>query len=124
MDYAEMFGRHFEEGRKPRSARDDSEINDYLKLTPHIPTMDNPLLWWKKRKDRYPRLAALARKYLATPCTSTPSKRIFSLAGNTVNRHGSSLHPAHVDVLVFLNVNLKTSEKDLTPRNDVSDESE
>ncbi|RXM30859.1 GDP-mannose 4,6 dehydratase, partial [Acipenser ruthenus] len=120
MDYAEMFGRHIEEGRKPRSSRDDSKINDYLKLTSHIPTMDNPLLW-KKRKDRYPRLAALARKYLAPPCTSTPSERIFSLAGNTVNQHGSSLHPAHVDVLVFLN--LKTSEKELTPRNDVSDES-
>ncbi|RXM37071.1 Zinc finger BED domain-containing protein 4 [Acipenser ruthenus] len=119
MDYAEMFGRHFEEGRNPRSARADSEINDYLKLTPHIPTMDNPLPWWKKRKGRYPRLAALARKYLATPSTSTPRERIFSLAGNTVNRHRSSLHSDHVDVLVFLNVNLKTSEKELAPRNDI-----
>ncbi|MGH0116515.1 UNVERIFIED_CONTAM: hypothetical protein FKN15_009648 [Acipenser sinensis] len=73
MDYAEMFGRRFEEGRKSRSATDDSKINDYLKLTPHIPTMDNLLLWWKKRKDQYLHLAALARKYLATFCTSTPS---------------------------------------------------
>ncbi|MGH0132999.1 UNVERIFIED_CONTAM: hypothetical protein FKN15_015282 [Acipenser sinensis] len=49
---------------------------------------------------------------------------MFSLAGNTINRHRSSLHPDHVDVLVFLNVNLKTSEKKLTTRNDGSDETE
>ncbi|MGH0146147.1 UNVERIFIED_CONTAM: hypothetical protein FKN15_035589 [Acipenser sinensis] len=90
MDCAEMFGCHFEEGRKPQAARDDSEIDDYLKLTLHIPTMDNPLLWWKKRKDRYPRQASLSRKYLSTSCTSTPSERN---TGNTVNRHRSNLIP-------------------------------
>ncbi|KPP58070.1 hypothetical protein Z043_124142 [Scleropages formosus] len=53
------------------------EVHDYL-LTPHIPTMENPLQWWACNEDRLPRLAKLYKSNLAVPATSNPSKRIFS----------------------------------------------
>ena len=67
--------------------------------------MENPLAWWAQNEGRYPRLAKLSKIYLAIPATSTPSERVFSLAGNTVTRQRSSLHPSHVNTLVFLNAN-------------------
>ncbi|KAJ8388164.1 hypothetical protein AAFF_G00136300 [Aldrovandia affinis] len=70
-----------------------------------IPTMSNPLEWWARNEKQFPRLAKLAKSYLAIPATSTPSERAFSLAGNTFTRQRSSLHPAHVDALIFFNAN-------------------
>ena len=67
--------------------------------------MQNPLQWWAQSEDRFPRLAKLGKRYLAVPATSTPSERIFSLAGNAITQQRVSLHPAHVDALVFLHAN-------------------
>jgi len=40
----------------------------------------DPLEWWKANHHLYPRVAALAKKYLCPPATSVPSERTFSLA--------------------------------------------
>ncbi|CAM4652576.1 unnamed protein product [Leuciscus chuanchicus] len=106
-DFEQLFGPHYE-GAKSKRARmtNADELRDYHQLA-HIPTMDNPLKWWAQNEGSFPRLAKLAKSYLAVPATSTPSERIFSLAGNTVTRQRSSLHPSHVDALVFLNANRK-----------------
>ena len=59
------------------------EVISYLAL-PKIHHDDCPLLWWKNNKNRFPVLSKLARKYLAIPVTSTPSKRLFSEIGNVM----------------------------------------
>ena len=71
------------------------------------------LHWSTSTVDRFPRLAKLSKSYLAIPAASTPSERIFSLAGDTVTRQRSSLHPSHVDVPVFLNANQKDGKVDV-----------
>ena len=68
--------------------------------------MENPLQWWARNQPDFPCLAKLAYRYLAVPATSTPSKRVFSLARNTITQQRASFHPAHVDNLIFLHENL------------------
>ncbi|KAJ8364707.1 hypothetical protein SKAU_G00135380 [Synaphobranchus kaupii] len=120
-DFEQLFGPHYEScsSKRKRSDNGADELRDYS-LTPHIPTMENPLKWWAHNEHCFPRLAKLSKSYLAIPATSTPSERIFSLAGNTVTRQRSSLHPSHVDVLVFLNANQKDGREDFIsePDND------
>lgn len=67
----------------------------------------NPLEWWRTREDKYPAIAAIAKKYLAIPSTSASSERCFSTAGNIVTPKRSSLLPENVDTLVFLYQNRK-----------------
>ncbi|KAK7173382.1 hypothetical protein R3I93_003262 [Phoxinus phoxinus] len=104
QDFEQLFGPHFHSGRKTGHSTAAEEIREYF-LAPHIPTMENPLQWWARNHENFPLLAKLCKRYLAVPATSTPSERIFSLAGNTISRQRASLHPAHVDALVFLHEN-------------------
>lgn len=80
------------------------EVESYLR-EPSAALEINPLAWWKINGPRFPRLAALARRYLCIPGTSVPSERVFSAAGLTVNRLRTRLTPEHVDMLIFLNKN-------------------
>nr|XP_054762973.1 E3 SUMO-protein ligase ZBED1-like [Lytechinus pictus] len=82
------------------------EVDAYLQR-PAPPRATDPLLWWRDNEDAYPRVAQLAKKYLTLPATSVPSERVFSSAGNIVNKKRSCLEPENVDLLVFLKGNLK-----------------
>lgn len=105
QDSEQLFGPHYHSGRRAgHQCTAEEEFCDYLQ-TPQIPTMQNVLQWWAENEDRFPHLAKLGKRYLAVPATSTPSERIFSLAGNTITRQRASLRPAHVDALVFLHAN-------------------
>ncbi|XP_077306275.1 E3 SUMO-protein ligase ZBED1-like [Lithobates pipiens] len=81
------------------------ELHSYLFLG-NTDSEDDPLVWWKTHKEQYPRLSALARKYLCIPATSSPSERVFSTGGNIVTCRCSALKPQNVDRLVFLAKNL------------------
>lgn len=83
-----------------------TELETYL-LTPEISEDADPLQWWKKHEDNFPRLSKLAKKYLSIPATSAPSERLFSVGGNIVTCHRASLKPDVVDRLVFLAKNLQ-----------------
>ena len=91
----------------PASSSDDSdpvqdEVENYFKQE-QSPRDSSPLNWWKVNGHRFPLLARLARKYLAT---STPAEGVFSVAGLVVSHLRASLSPEHVDMLVFLNKNM------------------
>ena len=45
----------------------------------------NSLDWWKAKKEEYPTLARLARKYLCVPGTSTPVERVYLWMGWLLN---------------------------------------
>ena len=60
----------------------------------------------EKNEARYPTLSKMARKYLALPATSTPSERVFSIAGSIVIKKRACLLPENVNMLVFLYENL------------------
>nr|XP_054604938.1 E3 SUMO-protein ligase ZBED1-like [Nothobranchius furzeri] len=70
-----------------------------------IPRDNDPLTWWKNNATRFPTLATLAKSYLAVPATSTPSERLFSVAGNIVTKKRASLTAEHVEMLAFLHTN-------------------
>lgn len=65
------------------------------------------LVWWRQNKNQYPRLAQLARKYLAIPATSVPSERAFSTAGLTITKQRARLSPENADKIIFLNKNFR-----------------
>lgn len=85
----------------PKRARADNELTRYLQEE-SIDSNANPLSWWRDTQSRYPLLSKVARKYMCICATSTPSERVFSVAGNIVTPMRSSLKPHKVNMLVFL----------------------
>jgi len=53
---------------------------------------DDPAIWWKHNKIRYPALSKVAQIYLAPPPTSVPSERLFSVAGDVTSEHRARLN--------------------------------
>ena len=82
--------------------------NEMMELTSYfnepLYTAD-PLAWWKTNEGKFPRIAKLARKYLAIPASEVASERSFSVAGLTVSKLRSALDPDNVDQLTFLHHN-------------------
>ena len=66
---------------------------------------ENPLLWWKEHESRLPRLATLARTYLAIQASSAPVERVFSASGWIVSKRRCSMTDRTVMLLTFLSVN-------------------
>jgi len=61
--------------------------------------------WWRARREKYPVLSRLARKYLSIPATSTACERTFSKAGNVVVKNRCALEPETVNAICFLHTN-------------------
>jgi hAT family C-terminal dimerisation region/BED zinc finger len=62
--------------KRPRLEQRD-ELKDYLD-EPKVPSETRVLGWWQVHASKYPRLAMMARDYLAIPATGAPVERIFS----------------------------------------------
>ncbi|XP_035858465.1 zinc finger BED domain-containing protein 1-like [Sander lucioperca] len=94
----------------PRSAssRAEEELKKYLEAPP-LSLAENPLSWWRTHQTAFPLLAELAKRYLCIPGTSVAAERVFSTAGEIVTAQRSSLTPAHVDQLLFLQKNLNVA---------------
>ncbi|XP_062251826.1 zinc finger BED domain-containing protein 4-like [Platichthys flesus] len=77
---------------------------------PAISSDSCPLEWWSKHAGSHSRLAPYAQKYLATPATSVPCERLFSLAGHIVQKKRASLSSENVNNLVCLSNWLSAEE--------------
>jgi len=72
------------------------EPSRYIKASPllHLAqdrTYTSPLAWWKENESVYPRLAILAKRYLAIMASSAPVERVFSTSGWLVSKRRCSM---------------------------------
>ena len=67
----------------------------------------NAVEWWKTKKEDYPTLARLVRKYLCVPATSTQAERVFSWMGWLLNKRRLSLSGESFTMQLFLKDNLE-----------------
>ncbi|CAK1603037.1 unnamed protein product [Parnassius mnemosyne] len=82
------------------------EVQRYLDDKVVLPCENiSSLEWWKKRKDVYPHLYALALKKLNAMATSVPCERLFSSCGLLLNDRRTRLGTRKVQQLMFLNQN-------------------
>ena len=78
------------------------ELNRYLADPVSKVLFADILSWWKVASKTYPKLAAVARKYLAIPATSAASESSFRYAGLTVTELRNRLSPETVSDLLFV----------------------
>lgn len=71
--------------------------------TEHIDRKSDPLDWWKLHAMQYPKLAMLARRYLAIPASSAASERLFSKLKLTATTARQGLKPDTLCMLLFVN---------------------
>ena len=64
------------------------EIESYKDL---LGQEDDPLLWWSKKKDKFPLLANLVKKYLCVPATSVEAERTFHGLGLLLTKQRLSM---------------------------------
>ena len=88
------------------SVRPNLEMSKYEKETV-LDRGRDPLMWWKTEGSLMPELQKLAKKYLCCPATSTPSERLFSKAGELINQRRANLSDKNVNMVLFLNKNMK-----------------
>jgi hypothetical protein len=78
------------------------EIRQYIthaSYTDPVNLEDSPLAWWKQHGHLFPTLSRLARRYLATPATSCPVERLFSVAGQVDAAKRASLSSDNLTLL-------------------------
>jgi hypothetical protein len=81
----------------------DLEVELY-KGMPSIPMAEDPVTWWWEKRATLPLLTNIATSYLCAQA-STPCRRVFSTAGNTISQERSRLLPEKANMLIFLQKN-------------------
>ena len=64
----------------PSSVNGETELNAYIRMQ-QVTNDTDPLMWWKQHQEEFPRLARMARQYLAVPASSASPERLFSSVG-------------------------------------------
>jgi hypothetical protein len=64
----------------PSSVNGETELNAYMRVQ-QVANDTDPLMWWKQHQEEFPRLARMARQYLAVPASSASPERLFSSVG-------------------------------------------
>lgn len=84
---------------------DKHELDIYLELP--LTSDDNEMLtFWRKHRQQLPKMAAIARKVLSIPATSTSSERVFSACGYTLNDRRARMNAETLEKLMFLKYNM------------------
>ena len=79
-----------------------TEIENYL-MTDYLNRTADPLIFWFTNTVKYPHLSMLVRQYFCIMGTSVPSERVFSKAGNIIDKKRSRLKENIVNQILFLN---------------------
>ena len=89
---------------------DEDELEQYLQLKISSESdskdQDYVLKFWQKNAKRFPKMARLVRKTLCVPATSVACESTFSKSGRTLENRRTTLGPASVNALLFLNSNM------------------
>ena len=103
----DMFDNQPDDRTVTMRAKAEQELNRYID-EPTLGIDDNltALKWWKTNENRFPSIAKMAKSLLCIPTTSTPSERLFSTAGNIINKKRACLDAENVEMLCFLADNL------------------
>jgi hypothetical protein len=86
--------------KRPR-VEEEGELDRYL-AAPTISTRTDILEWWKYNAREYPRLARIARDYLAIPATSAPAERVFSGGADLITKKRGSLNEDSIQACMCL----------------------
>ena len=81
----------------PQVAAYCDELEEYLAL-PAVSMDTDVIIWWRRAHTQFPRLAAMARQFLATPATSAGVERLFSKAGLTYSDLASNMSEQNLGV--------------------------
>ena len=103
-------GLDFDESDEEEAEEDEDVIKKEIKAYRCEPALDkdeDPLDWWRARKDQYPNMIKLVKKYLCIPATSTQAERVFSALGFLLNKRRLCLSGANVNAQLFLHDNLE-----------------
>jgi len=88
----------------------DLEMRKYLSL-PRLDRQSCPIKWWKNTGSKnFPQLFECAKKYLCMLATSVPSERVFSSAGQVINKKRARLGRQTANMLITLHTNLTDLE--------------
>lgn len=83
----------------------ETELELYLKAA-NVKDFTDPLTWWKRNEQTFPRLSRLAKRLLSIPCSNTTSERLFSAAAFTAQPKRNCLSSDKINLLTFLQSNL------------------
>ena len=84
------------------AATTNDELERYLAEPISQVSFTDVLNWWKINSKTYPKLAIIARKYLAVSATSSASESAFRYGGLTVTELRNRLSPECVSDLLFV----------------------
>ena len=84
----------------------DNEVSAYLQLE-EIDLKADPFAWWYDRREKFPILTCLAKKYLAVYACSTASERLFSDGRNVLTAKRARMCSNLFKKLIFLKWNGK-----------------
>jgi len=82
-----------------------NEIDHYLSLRVPAELEDDPLRFWEKHQSSFPILSVVARVYLRMSATSVPVECMFSTTEIISNGKRSSIGPAKLNRILFIDDN-------------------
>ena len=83
-------------------AAKQTELDRYLAHPQEDDRSADQLVWWKLQEKKYPKIALLARRYLAIPASSAASERLFSRLKLTATAARQGLKPSTLCMLLFV----------------------
>ena len=83
-----------------------NQLDEYMADHIQLPT-ENPLDYWKLKRNIFPNLARIAHRFLAAPLSSVSSEREFKIGKRMITDTRSRLLPQNAEMLIWLNYNVR-----------------